>query len=136
MVEVQTGRYKVGCDLYGGGTDMQLQIYEQKRFNFNRKKVKLENIFNYRKNKTLSKLLADQEIDKAKDKDKAKADEDKEESEEEDTKEDYNTKLAKMAEKLKKKICSEARNGEPDKKQTIERLGVVYFSSYFYSTKS
>ena len=28
----QTGRYKVGCDLYGGGTDMQLQIYEQKRW--------------------------------------------------------------------------------------------------------
>ena len=38
------------------------EIYEQKRFNFNRKKVKLENIFNYRNNKNLSKLLADQKI--------------------------------------------------------------------------
>ena len=120
--------------------------------------MKLENIFNYRKNKNLSKLLADQEIllmDKKKEqkellnkiptkyqitslwtdgysaslilqrgkitnkftkkeeaKDKAKADEDKEESEEEDTKEDYNTKLAKMAEKLKKKICTEEEYAE------------------------
>ena len=136
------------------------EIYEQKRFNFNRKKVKLENIFNYRKNKTLSKLLADKHIllmenkkeqkeqlnkiptkyqitsmwtdgysaslilqrgkitnkftkkEEPKDKAKAKEDEDKEESEEEDTKEDYNTKLAKMAEKLKKKICTEVEYAE------------------------
>ena len=44
-------------------------------------------------------------------KEEAKEDEDKEDSEEEDTKEDYNTKLAKMAEKLKKTTLKKSSIG-------------------------